>query len=165
MINANRARKQVAVAATATAAIGVAGPAVFPAAAAARHPNETCPGHTLCEWADGGFNGPVQWWSSGGSDRFYSNDTFSSNHSVGLDDQVDAVWNNGPRWVALFSGKDFSQVELCLGPGAAVRDLDFVGISPTRTWHNDASSHFTSVSQPAGCNTTIAGPGAQGCSM
>jgi hypothetical protein len=63
MDEASRAKRHAAAAVAATAAIGSAAvSATLAQPAMAAHPKDTCPGNTLCEWADANFEGPVKWW-------------------------------------------------------------------------------------------------------
>lgn len=151
----------------------LAGPGILAAPALARHPGDTCPGNTLCEWRDINFNLPVQWWNPNGSDNSYTDNFYSSAASAGLNDTISSVWNNSNRWVKLCqsancrygwrgNGNVDSEAGLVLPPGTAVADLrGYYGFY--NGFYNDSiSAHRTYASRPA-----IEGYEAsqQGCSL
>jgi hypothetical protein len=167
MSDATRRGKRVAVAA---AAIGsAAAPVIFPPTAAAiNHPSDTCPGNTFCEWENSPWSKPVQWWGVPAGtldhDDNYVDNTYSSDHTQGLNDSISSVWNNTDKWVEVFQNKLGGGFSLCLGPGGAVRDLSRIQIQifPPQTLNDRLSSHYTYSSKPAGCDATSTD---QGCSM
>lgn len=154
----------------ATAAMGSTAVAVInPADAAAKHPSQSCPGQTFCEWSDSGFNGPVRWWSPNGSDSNYSGNHYSNGpSSLTLNDTVSSVWNNSGRWVKLFNDANGGGHTLCVAPGGASNLLSNFKKDPKfpTTWHNNwndsISSHYTYGGKPSGCEGTVSD---QGCSM
>lgn len=152
----SRTKKRVAAAAAATAAIGsVGGLTTFAEPAMAAHPSQTCPGNTLCEWADANFEGPVKWWGKYSRIDNYRNYHYDSNTSVPMDpngphgtapSNVSSVWNNTDRWVTLCNnwycnstGASDTELGICLGPDKAISYLGVNGSS----WNDVLSSHRT----------------------
>jgi hypothetical protein len=157
----SRTTTRAAAAAAATAAIGSAGLAAISAAPAmANHPKDTCPGNTLCEWADANFSGPVKWWGKYSRIDNYRNYHYDSNTSVPMDPNgphgtapsgVSSVWNNTDRWVTLCdnwycnsTGAPDTEFGVCLGPDKAINYLQY--------WNDKLSAHRTGTA-PDHCNT------------
>jgi hypothetical protein len=156
MHEASRAKRRAAAAAAATAAIGSAGvSATFAEPAMAAHPNQTCPGNTLCEWADANFEGPVKWWGKYSRIDNYRLYNYDSNTSVPMDpngphgtapSNVSSVWNNTDRWVTLCNnwycnstGAPDTEFGICLGPDKAI---SYLGVNGSG-WNDVLSSHRT----------------------
>jgi hypothetical protein len=171
MSDATRARKRATAAAAATAAVGsVAAPAVLPASADARRPAETCPGYTLCLWEKKDFNLPVNWSHPLGANNDFAGYTYSSDHSVSLNNSVSSVWNNSDRWIKLCQNPYCTTPiqeprGLCIAPGVALRDLSIAGVYFGQPVDNNTSSQYTYTLEPGptDCYTRATGP--QGCSL